>query len=87
MARPKTAPVSKNGDHVDLAEWGRRIADRRRQLGLLQVELAEKIHVTQDTISRLEHGKRPPTDHQRIELARALRTPIWLLFPYPLDVS
>ncbi|HEY7009071.1 MAG TPA: helix-turn-helix transcriptional regulator [Jatrophihabitantaceae bacterium] len=87
MGHATTAAPAPDGDEIDLAEWGRRLRARRKQRGLLQAELADAIHTTQDTISRFERGTRAPNDRQRVALARALKTSIWSLFPYPGDVG
>lgn len=42
---------------VDAASLGRSIADARREAGLTQRDVAEKLGVTRGTIVRLEHGQ------------------------------
>ena len=48
-------------------ELGRRIAAYRRIAGFTQEELAEKLHVTPETISRFERGVIAPS-FERLEL-------------------
>ncbi len=43
---------------VDLAEIGRRIQSRRRQQGLTQEQLADKMNVSIQMISNLERGNK-----------------------------
>lgn len=40
--------------------WGTFLRERRRELGINQIPLAEKIGVSQNTISRWETGDIPP---------------------------
>ena len=42
---------------VDAASLGRSIADARKEAGLTQQDVAEKLGVTRGTIVRLEHGE------------------------------
>jgi transcriptional regulator with XRE-family HTH domain len=48
------------------------VADRRRQLGLSQAELAELTATTQSAIARLESGGRPPRIDTLLRIANAL---------------
>jgi DNA-binding XRE family transcriptional regulator len=43
-------------DEKYLLELGLRIAEKRQQLGISQKELAEKSHVTQQQLSKIENG-------------------------------
>ena len=54
-----------------LAEIGRRIAQRRKQLGLTQEKLAEQANVTTQFVSYAEAGKRAmrPENLKKISLA------------------
>lgn len=40
-----------------LQAWGRQLADHRRSLGLSQAQLATKVELDRQTISRLERGQ------------------------------
>jgi transcriptional regulator with XRE-family HTH domain len=48
------------------------VADRRRELGLSQAQLAELCDTTQSAIARLEGGGRPPRIDTLLRLADAL---------------
>ena len=57
-----------------------RITQRRKALGLTQVQLAEKIKVSPNTINRFENGHRVPDANQVIQLGEALDCSVeWLL--------
>lgn len=57
---------------MDAKLTGQLIAARRRELGLSQTELAEKIHVTDKAISRWETGRGMPAVDSLQPLAEAL---------------
>ena len=57
---------------LDYTEIGRRIARRRKELGLTQSELAEKLQVTAKAVSRWERGVGFPDIHLLEPLAEAL---------------
>lgn len=69
---------------VPLSEWGGRVADARRELGLSQQDLALASAVTQQTISKVERGVVCPHDKLKLRLAVALRRRPETLFPWPL---
>jgi transcriptional regulator with XRE-family HTH domain len=48
------------------------VADRRKELGLSQKELAELTGTTQSAIARLESGGRPPRIDTLLRIAEAL---------------
>lgn len=48
------------------------VADRRRELGLSQLELARLTGTTQSAIARLESGQRPPRIDTLLRIAEAL---------------
>ena len=54
------------------AQIAGQVADRRRELGLSQAELAEVCGTTQSAIARLESGGRPPRIDTLLKLAHAL---------------
>jgi ribosome-binding protein aMBF1 (putative translation factor) len=64
--------------HVDpdqgwfFARVADRVADRRKQLGLSQADLAELTGTTQSAIARLEAGGRPPRIDTLLRIAEAL---------------
>jgi ribosome-binding protein aMBF1 (putative translation factor) len=49
-----------------------RVAERRRELGLSQGELAHAVSTTQSAIARLESGGRPPRIDTLLRIAEAL---------------
>ena len=49
-----------------------RVAERRKELGLSQAELAELVATTQSAIARLESGGRPPRIDTLLRIADAL---------------
>ena len=67
-------------------QHGALVRQRRKDLGLSQVELAERSGLTQGTVSQIESGVISTTDRTRMALAEALQTRARLLFPYPDDV-
>src|SRR5205823_14916347 len=54
------------------ARVAEQVADRRRELGLSQQELAELTGTTQSAIARLESGGRPPRIDTLLGIANAL---------------
>ncbi|WP_242360063.1 helix-turn-helix domain-containing protein [Anaeromyxobacter sp. SG17] len=59
---------------------GRRVADQRKRAGLTQAELAERIGVTTETVSRLERGAVVPSLARLEEVALALGAELSDLF-------
>jgi len=49
-----------------------RVAERRKELGLSQAELADLVATTQSAIARLESGGRPPRIDTLLRIADAL---------------
>ncbi len=54
----------------------------RQLAGLTQEELAEKVQVRRETISRLEAGKYNPSLKLAIDIARAVNAPIEDIFVF-----
>jgi ribosome-binding protein aMBF1 (putative translation factor) len=54
------------------AQIADRVSERRRELGLSQVELASLCDTTQSAIARLESGGRPPRIDTLLRIANAL---------------
>jgi ribosome-binding protein aMBF1 (putative translation factor) len=54
------------------AQIAGQVADRRRELGLSQGQLAERVDTTQSAIARLESGGRPPRIDTLLRIAAAL---------------
>jgi transcriptional regulator with XRE-family HTH domain len=61
-----------DGDGWFFAQIAAQVADRRRELGLSQQELAELTATTQSAIARLESGGRPPRIDTLLRIASAL---------------
>jgi transcriptional regulator with XRE-family HTH domain len=64
--RPNQQVVSKK-------DIGHRIRSLRQQHGLTQVELADRLDMTQSNLSAIERGTRGVTVHQIVRIAKALR--------------
>lgn len=58
---------------VNLLRLGETIAARRREIGMTQIELAQKTHRHQADISRLERGVNEPTLQTLANVAHALK--------------
>lgn len=64
----------------NLIEMGRRIASRRRHLGINQNTLAEKVDISKNHLSNIERGREKPSFDVLISLCNELRvTPDYLL--------
>ena len=61
---------------MDLHETGRMIARRRKELGLTQKELAQRLHVSDRTVSKWERGAGFPDTGTLVPLAQALSLPV-----------
>lgn len=70
MAR-KARTSSALGDHL-----GKRVAEQRKALGWVQAELAEKLGVETETVSRFERGLALPSLERLDEMAHILGIPI-----------
>lgn len=53
-------------------KFGECVANRRRELGLSQKELANLIHVSSSCLCRIEHGELKPSADLRLALTDAL---------------
>lgn len=58
---------------MDQAKIGRFIAERRKQKGLTQVQLAERLSVTDRAVSKWENGKSMPDSSIMLELCGILK--------------
>lgn len=64
-------------DKKILIEMGERIKSRRKQIGLSQIELAQKVgYTSKSTISLIENGKRDISSAQLKKIATALDTTV-----------
>lgn len=88
-AQPQTDPTAEQMEEVDplAAHWGRRIAETRGELGWTQDQLSEQSKVSQQAISRIEHGQFRPRDELRLALARALGRRAEDLFSIPPEIA
>lgn len=68
----------------ELAEIiGENISGRRRKLGLTQAQLAEKLDIGQDALSRMENGAISPKIARLRDIAAALQCSVADLFREP----
>lgn len=67
--------------------WGASVEARRKFLGMTQVELSSKCEVSQQTISKIEHGSMIPLDRLKVTIAQSLHTTPGELFAWPSDIA
>ena len=76
MAKETLERIRERLAHADdgwlFAQIADRVAERRKELGLSQAELAELVATTQSAIARLESGGRPPRIDTLLRIADAL---------------
>ncbi|HEX2112260.1 MAG TPA: helix-turn-helix transcriptional regulator [Gaiellaceae bacterium] len=76
IADPPLERVRRRLAHAEegwfFAQIADRVAQRRRELGLSQAELARLVDTTQSAIARLESGGRPPRIDTLLRIATAL---------------
>ena len=60
--------------NIDYREVGRRMAKRRKELGLKQYEVCEMIEVNYKYISNLETGRSAPSLEVLMDICKALKT-------------
>lgn len=72
---------------VPVGDWGRRVAQARRGRRLSQLALARACDVSQQTISKVEHGEICPHDKLKLRLSAALDLPPAALFPWPVPTA
>ncbi len=65
----------------DLKIYGARVEAARKEKGLTQEELAERVGVTQSMITHIEKGKKKPSLDKAIAIARELDTTVDRLIP------
>lgn len=58
---------------MDQVKIGKFIAERRRNIGLTQLQLAEKLHITDRAVSKWETGRSLPDSAIMLELCDALK--------------
>ena len=54
--KPRHKQGKPAGDNLQLIALGEGFAERRRELGILQQELAEKAGISRSTLHTIEHG-------------------------------
>jgi transcriptional regulator with XRE-family HTH domain len=59
---------------TQFVEMGKRIASRRKNLGLTQNQLAEILEISNNHLSSIENGKQSPSFEKFIKLCEALET-------------
>ncbi|WP_421874664.1 helix-turn-helix domain-containing protein [Mycolicibacterium wolinskyi] len=69
MPAPSQSPISDT-----TREFGRRVAERRNELGLSQEAAAERIGLHWTYLGQVERGRRNLTLHNIIKIARGLET-------------
>jgi transcriptional regulator with XRE-family HTH domain len=73
---------------INLAKTvGYAIAIQRRNAGLTQRQLAERLGIEAETVSRMEHGKYPPTIARLEQLADILDCPVTRFFGCPTNAE
>ena len=74
--------------NIDYREVGRRMAKRRKELGLTQYQVCEKIDVNYKYISNLETGRSAPSLEMLMDICTALKTtPDYLLLGTEVNIS
>jgi transcriptional regulator with XRE-family HTH domain len=74
---------TKQKNHELAGKIGKIIKAQREIAGLTQAQLAEMVGLEDETISRMENGRRIPTVEKLAELAEVLRFPTALFFEAP----
>ncbi len=74
--------------NIDYREVGRRMAKRRKELGLKQYQVCEMIDVNYKYISNLETGRSAPSLEMLMDICTALKTtPNYLLLGTEVNIS
>ena len=63
------------------AQWGTNIRILRKARGMTLRQLADKVDVTEATVSRWECGKAGIRDDHKVRVAEALHADVRILFP------
>lgn len=69
------------------AEFCERVKSRRKELGLTQVQMAERLGIDQSMYTRIESGKNAPGFILLYRLAAALETTPQDLMPVPVKAG
>ncbi len=70
--------VATSEEHAEFCE---RVKARRKELGFTQVELAERLGISQPSYAEIETGRREPGIRQIYRVAVALETTVHELLP------
>lgn len=70
-----------------IRDFGANVSARRHRLGLSQGQLAEKLGIGQDTLSRIESGQAAPKFRRLYDFAQALQCPVAGLFMNATEVE
>ena len=79
----ETASMSKKmstHEHIYSKRLGENIAERRKAAGLTQEQVADKLELGKEAISRIERGDVSPTAFRVYEFAKLFETPIQNFF-------
>lgn len=66
--------------------WGKRVRQARRDAGLTQEQLAARVEVEQNTVSRIETGTTAPSDDLKLKICIALNRDVDDLFGWPESI-
>lgn len=80
-------PGSKTPRSTLVRDFGAHIASRRRRLGLSQMEVADIVGISQESLSRLESGLAAPKFHRLEKIADALQCSVSDLFVNITDID
>jgi DNA-binding XRE family transcriptional regulator len=69
------------------AEFCRLVKEQRKKIGLTQVQMAERLGVTQPSYAAIEAGKCEPGLNQILRLAQALNISAQELIPVPVKAE
>jgi transcriptional regulator with XRE-family HTH domain len=75
------------GMSVDLVQFGLAVRDIRRDAGLTQQELGDRLGISNVAISQIENAKTAPALAKVVEIADALSVSLGVLFGDPLAVA
>lgn len=70
--KPAPAPRRDRRDRPDRTAFGRRMRARRKELRMTQTELAQRIRMIRNNVSRLETGWYEPSTVSLVHVAKAL---------------
>jgi transcriptional regulator with XRE-family HTH domain len=74
--------VATSDEHAEFCE---RVKARRKELGLTQVQMAERLGISRPAYTEIESGRREPGLNQILRVASALKTTPQCLMPVPVE--